>query len=294
MPSDIQMRVENLLMAANSGPVEISEELIEAFGEAAKRTVRKNLTEARSSEFTLRMSNIGRPACQLSHDKAKTLGEADPPNTKIKSIFGDVVEALMILLLRASGVEIQSEQEAVTTTIGGTTVNGTLDVVINGRVWDIKSASEFAFRHKFGPGCSYESLLNKDDFGYGAQGFGYAKAKGLPFGGWIAMNKSSGQINVIELPDNQERQADAILDKATATIAAVTEGKAELIAPVPEFFKGKPTGNMVLTKQCEFCKYKFTCYPRVVERYSLPSSAIAKKVVFYTHIADKWKTNQDV
>ena len=47
------------------------------------------------------------------------------------------------------------------------------------------------------------------------QGFLYAEATGYPFGGWIVVNKSSGEIAIVEVPDwSQDDKADYLKDAA--------------------------------------------------------------------------------
>ncbi len=51
-------------------------------------------------------------------------------------------------------------------------------------MWDVKSASDWAFNYKFtGMNGGYDKLKEDDPFGYVMQGFLYAEATGLPFGG---------------------------------------------------------------------------------------------------------------
>ena len=63
-------RVQMFLAEANKASVEISDELIEEFGNACKDAFRKQFTEKRQKEFKYRMSNIGKPLCQLQMEKS--------------------------------------------------------------------------------------------------------------------------------------------------------------------------------------------------------------------------------
>ena len=51
----------------------------------------------------------------------------------------------------------------------------------------------------------YEKIKEDDPFGYIMQGHLYGEATGLPFGGWIVVNKSSGEIAVVEAPEWQDQ-----------------------------------------------------------------------------------------
>ena len=59
--------------------------------------------------------------------------------------MGDLLEAVAIAVMRGAGIEIEKLQEPVSLKIGGIELKGTYDVKINGRVWDIKSASPASF-----------------------------------------------------------------------------------------------------------------------------------------------------
>ena len=64
-----------------------------------------------------------------------------------------------------------------------------MDCVIDGEVVDIKTASGFAFK-KFRDG----TLAEDDAFGYMAQLAGYEQAEGTKNGGFLALNKESGEL----------------------------------------------------------------------------------------------------
>ena len=56
---------------------------------------------------------------------------------------------------------------------------------------------------------AFEKIHNTDSFGYVTQGYGYGLASDTPFKGWIAVNKSTGQIAVAEAPSNDEYKEKA-------------------------------------------------------------------------------------
>ena len=95
------------------------------------------------------MSNIGRPSCQL-HMQAKGV-EAEPKtyDFKMRMIMGDVMEAALMALIEAAGIEIKSKHGKVSYDIDGTTINGEYDIELDDGIYDIKTASPFAFEHKF-------------------------------------------------------------------------------------------------------------------------------------------------
>ena len=56
------------------------------------------------------MSTIGRPLCQLQMEKNGAEAETPPYNSKMRFIFGDLIEALAVAILKSSGVKIDDFQ----------------------------------------------------------------------------------------------------------------------------------------------------------------------------------------
>jgi len=66
LEAKLRMTMDKL---SNGEPVECKDEWIEAAGEMFKEGLRKQLNR-KNEPFRLRMSNIGRPTCQLQMEKA--------------------------------------------------------------------------------------------------------------------------------------------------------------------------------------------------------------------------------
>ena len=66
LETQIRMVLDKL---SNGEPVEYEEEWIEEAGEMFKDTLRKQLSP-REKDFRIRMSNVGRPLCQLQKEKS--------------------------------------------------------------------------------------------------------------------------------------------------------------------------------------------------------------------------------
>ena len=75
--------------------------------------------------------------------------ESQPYNNKMRNTFGDIIEALAILIMKSAGVDIKNEQKKVIYKFNGDKIEGRQDVEIDGKVWDIKSASPYSFEKKF-------------------------------------------------------------------------------------------------------------------------------------------------
>jgi len=242
--------------------VEISEELIEQFGEDCKEAIRKQFTQKRESKFRTRMSNAGRPLCQLQMEKKGIKGEGQPYNNKMRNSFGDLIEALSVLVLKASDVNVNSTQKGVTYDVANTKIDGTYDIEIDNTIYDIKSASPWAFENKFGDNGGFSSIAEDDPFGYMSQGYLYAESEKKRFGGWIVVNKSTGEWLVTETPKDDEEYKNKSLNTAKENFNALEEDKPfrRCYSDVAETFRKNPTGNRILGVTCSFCPYKFPCW----------------------------------
>ena len=128
--------------------------------------------------------------------------------------------------------------------------------------FDIKSASPYSFEHKFGEKGGFNEVVDNDSFGYASQGFLYAESEKKPFGGWIAINKSTGEWAVCETPQVQDQYRDRFIKQATDNYKALKDKVPfkKCFDDVEETFRGKPTGNRVLDRVCSFCPYKVPCW----------------------------------
>ena len=234
-------------------------------------------------DFKIRMSNVGRPTCQLWYEKNKPEAALPmPTNFMMNMMIGDIVEAVFKGVLKEAGVKYE-DTEKVTLDIGDTSINGSYDIVIDNAVDDIKSASDWSYRNKFE---SFASLASGDGFGYVGQLAGYAKASGKRVGGWWVVNKANGHFKYVPATG---LDMDAELAKIENTVKTVKENKFErCFEPVPETFRGKPTGNKVLNNGCKFCSYRFDCWDNITERPAVKSQAKNPPIVAYVELAKEY------
>ena len=217
---DILHKVQTFLDTACEKQVVISDKLIEEFGEACKTAIKKQFTDKRPDKFKVRASNVGRPLCQLQMEKNEVKGESQPYSSKMRNLFGDLIEATAVLILKSSGVEVTNEQKSVRYNVSNSThIDGTFDVEIDNKIWDIKSASPFAFEHKFKNG--FNALTKGDTFGYVEQGYVYSEAEKKKFGGWIAINKSTCEWAVTETPLADDEYKNEALKKVKKNTEAI-------------------------------------------------------------------------
>jgi hypothetical protein len=225
------------------------------------------------------MSNIGKPIRELWLEK--TYGrKLLSTKSKINMFYGDLIENAILVLLRASGCTVEGVDKKVELQVNGVTVKGEMDAIIDDAYWDIKSASKYSFTHKF---TDFNTLVENDDFGYVPQNEGYARAEGIPNGGWIVFNKEDGRIKVVEAPERYE----PAYEKIKETVKFFTMKNPE-VPPCPgieeETWYGKKTGRIKLNDTCRFCDYKEECHPGIQYRPTLIDKSKSKDYVWYIKV----------
>ena len=96
----ILLKVQQYLDNVSKNPVQLDKQLVQEFGEACKNALLKQFEGDRRGKFEPRMSNVGRPLCQLQMEKSGMKGEGQPYNIKMRNTFGDIIEALAILIMK--------------------------------------------------------------------------------------------------------------------------------------------------------------------------------------------------
>ena len=241
--------IYKMLESVSQGePLPITEEALDETMASMKEAIMHWATpRKRDTDFTLRMSNVGKPQRQMWFEKRDTdiNSEVDGP-TQIKFLYGHILEELVLMLVRMAGHEVTDEQKEVT--VNG--IVGHMDCKINGQVVDVKSASRFAFQ-KFKNGT-----LNSDDpFGYLGQLAGYEKAEGTDGGGFLVINKENGELCMFE-PDDLDKPNIETTINTLRTNLELDKPPELCYTPLPDGKKG----NMRLPKGCSYCKYKHECH----------------------------------
>lgn len=273
----IHMTLDRL---SNNEPVEVDEKLIEEAGENFKAALRKHLTPS-NEKFRLRMSNIGKPLCVLQNEKAEAEKNRMPYNHIMRMITGDAIEAIMMIIVKASNINLTNEKTRVKLKVNDSIIEGEDDLQIDGKVWDIKSSAPWAYANKWSHG--WEGVYSGDNFGYVEQLYGYAQAQGLPMGGWIVVDKASGEVKVVEAkPTKQQlkriKETIEFNEKAISSNMPFKRGFEE----EAETFYKKPTGNMLVPQPCTFCQFMKKCWPDAVLKPKAKSTAQNVKPVWYS------------
>ena len=275
-----ELAIHQYLEDAANGRSAMSDETIDTVArEVAEALKRQFGSGNKRGEFRLRMSNVGRPACQLWFDKNKPETALPKPTTFVMNMMiGDIVESVFKAILKESNVAFE-DTDKVSLPVGDsndTNVSGSYDLIIDGAVDDVKSASDWSYRNKFE---SFDILKSDDSFGYVGQLAGYAKASDKKAGGWWVVNKANGGIKYVPA-DNLDMEAELENIKQTVEKVNANEFK-RCFKPEPEFYKRKPTGNMLRPKGCKFCDYRYECWPTLTEEPSRVSIAKEKPMVEY-------------
>ena len=254
--------------------LEVSDEDIDNFGEAIKDVVKHWATPKARDNNTLRMSNIGKPSRQLWYDLKYKREESsfEDSHLPIKFLYGHLLEEVLLFLVKMSGHKVEDEQKEVE--VKG--VKGHIDCKIDGEVIDIKTASGFAF-NKFKNG----TLREDDPFGYMAQLAGYEEAEGTTNGGFLVINKESGELTLYQPEELDKPYASKVIEDIKKELNS-NEPPEFCYDPIPE---GK-SGNMKLPKNCVYCPHKFRCYPDLrVFKYS-------KGLVYFTDVVNEPKVEE--
>ena len=158
----------------------MSKATIDRIVDDVREAVEKQFNQKKRT-FGLRMSNIGRPYCQLWYDKNHPeVGVEPPPNFLMNMMIGDIGEAIFKGILTEAGVEFSDGHKS-TLEVGKYRIDGTHDLIMDNKVDDIKTASPWSYNNKF---LDYATLKHSDPFGYIGQLAGYARALGVEAGGW--------------------------------------------------------------------------------------------------------------
>ena len=233
------------------------EQVINDFGENMKQILRDNITEHEFDRRKLRMSNIGKKDRQLWYSYNGYEGEKLLPHTRIKFLYGHLIEEMVLALTKLSGHDVTDEQKKAE--VGG--IKGSMDCKIDGVLTDVKSASPYGFK-KFKDG----SLIDNDPFGYVDQIKGYAHSEGVTDVGWLVMDKTNGHLTYLkyDMADESQWYWSKLnffsIEERIKNIKKVVESENPPTRCYGHIPDGK-SGNMKLPVGCSYCAYKRECWP---------------------------------
>ena len=254
----------------------ISEEDLEKHLKEFTKSVTNNikivLNEQPKKKRKLSLSSIGKPTRQLWYDKHSN-SEARPlaPSTRIKFLYGHILEDLLILLSRVAGHTVTEEQKQVE--VEG--IKGHQDCKIDGVLVDCKSASGFAFK-KF----ANNRLADDDPFGYIAQISAYSEGNGVNEAYFLAIDKQHGNIALTRVHDMEMINAKERVQYLKGALESKTIPD-RCYSDIPEGV----SGNRKLAIGCVFCPHKRECWSDANNGKGLRAFKYEKGTTYLSHVA---------
>ena len=254
----------------------ISEEDLEKHLKEFTKSVTNNikivLNEQPKKKRKLSLSSIGKPTRQLWYDKHSN-SEARPlaPSTRIKFLYGHILEDLLILLSRVAGHTVTEEQKQVE--VEG--IKGHQDCKIDGVLVDCKSASGFAFK-KF----ANNRLADDDPFGYIAQISAYSEGNGVNEAYFLAIDKQHGNIALTRVHDMEMINAKERVQYLKGALESKTIPD-RCYSDIPEGV----SGNRKLAIGCVFCPHKRECWSDANNGQGLRAFKYEKGTTYLSHVA---------
>lgn len=258
------------VITAKVDPVRLEEALKESLPILQGILSRRLDSTHKEPERVLRLSSIGdQCARKIQYQYHSTKGEELAPHTLLKFLYGDLVEWLLLFLVSLTDHKVEHKQAEVE--LGG--VKGHIDAVIDGQLFDIKSANSRGFV-KF----KEHKVPQEDAFGYMSQLTNYLAAiqkyvTDPNKASFLAFDKELGHIVVDTYVLDSECRADFVKQrvKEVTSNALLPRGYDDV-----EFQK---SGNRQLGLACRYCQFKQTCWP------DLKTYLYSTGPVYLTHVA---------
>jgi len=241
--TDIKKLVANI---SNGKPANVTEENMDRFLKNIKEAFTSWNNPVREKDGKLRMSILGKPARQLWYDRfSPKKTKAYDASLNIKFLYGHILEHLLLYLVELTGHKVTDQQKKVEID----NIKGHIDAKIDGEVCDVKSASSFSFK-KFKNG----ELVGDDPFGYHAQLSGYEEGVGTNQGGFLVMDKSSGDVCFYKPDELAKPNVKNLIKTLKETLKRTT--------PPDRCYQLSETkgGNKSLPIGCQYCSHKWECY----------------------------------
>jgi len=247
----IETLVEDIYGLFNLTPIERDEkevdELIDKFGDMLKVHIKEFMYSKPRDSGNLRLSAIGKPDRQIWYDvNTEATEESLPPSTRIKFLYGYILEELLLLCAEVAGHTVEAQQKEVS--VEG--VLGHQDAIIDGVLVDCKSASGFSFK-KF----ESNTIAEDDPFGYIAQISAYAQANDIDKAAFLVIDKSTGKICLTPVHSMEMVNAS----KRVTFLKNIVDRNNipnRCYDPIPD---GR-SGNYKLPVGCVYCRHKTLCW----------------------------------
>ena len=256
--------------------------MLETFGKDMSEALQHWATpQNQEGKPGLRMSNIGRPSRRLWFDINSTENreQENPASLYIKFLYGHLLEVLVLFFVKLAGYQIDSQQKEVN--VSG--IKGHMDCKINGEVVDVKTASGYAFK-KFREG----TLAEDDAFGYLAQLAGYEEAEQTNKGGFLVLNKETGELVFFRPEDLDKPNIKNLIGNLVEILFNLGKPPEKCYQPVSAGTKG----NMKLPMGCVYCSHKIKCNEDTNDGQGLRMFKYAKGITYLTKVVSTPKVEE--
>jgi hypothetical protein len=252
---------------------------IDTFGEMLKVHIKAFMYEQPRTRGNLRLSAIGKPDRQLWYDvNSKKEIEDLAPSTRIKFLYGYILEELLLLCASIAGHKVTDQQKEVS--VEG--VLGHQDAMIDDILVDCKSASGFSFK-KF----KDNKLLEDDPFGYIGQISAYAQANGVNEAAFLVIDKSSGEICLTPI---HQMEMDNATNRVKHLKGMVVDDHVpdRCYAPVPD----GESGNLKLAIGCIYCNHKRECWSNANQGKGIRAFKYSRGLNFLVQVSKEPKVEE--
>lgn len=282
MTKQIETLVDDIYEVVSTG-FEVNPKFMQEFLDDCKEALTKALKDGCTQRPPeIRMSMLGTPNRKLwytfhSKKKLKPL----KPSLAISFMYGHIVEAFMMLLVKQAGHTVTHQQETVK--LEG--VEGHIDGVVDGVIGDVKSASSYGFS-KF----KDKSIRDKgnDPYGYVDQLSAYAEALAKDRGFLLGVDKSSGELVLVDFDEFTLKNSSRRIKEVKVVIASPTPPEKKCYKAIPD---GK-SGNLILDKPCTWCEYKEECWSDANSGKGIREFQYANDVKYLVHVAKEPRVNE--
>lgn len=218
------------------------------------------------------MSSIGKPDRQTWYDINYKGKIVTPDSTaKMKWLFGDIIESMLVWLIEEAGHEVTDIQKEII--VEG--IKGHIDLKCDGVLLEVKSASSPSFKRFTKDQMVTDPFLSN----YMSQLAGYCEAEDCD-GAFLVLDKQLGKLKLVSWSLEELKQV-RIRDIINHKIVVVTT------PVVPErCFQTitEDNGNQKLPIGCVYCKHRFHCYSDANDGTGLRAFKYSNGWQFYSHV----------
>lgn len=253
------MIVDKILAYLDQEEIVMEDWIARQYGYMAEYSMKRQFAK-RVDGPALRFSGAGKCARALSYEfhGYDANGKEQNSRSKLVFLYGDLLEALIVSLAKASGVQITAcglDQKKISLTVDGVEINGHPDGLIIGNpihTFECKSMSDYGYQ-EFERGEISKDYLVQVNLGM--------EAMGLEKCVFVAINKQSGVMGERILTKDA-----ALVKFGVDNLTSVLHSDFMELAPRAY----EPTEKGFYPWNCDYCKFHTTC---------LIETGLAEKVV---------------